>query len=58
MRPAIMPISSFHSANSSGRPTTMDAMRAPCTGGLEYSARAMRLFWLSTRLAAPASAST
>ena len=28
MRPAIMPISSFHSAKSSGRPTTMDAMRA------------------------------
>ncbi len=28
IRPAIIPISSFHSANSSGRPTTMDAMRA------------------------------
>ncbi len=31
---------------------------ASWTGGLLYSARAMRLFWLSTRLATPASAST
>jgi len=135
MRPAMVSISAFHSANSSGRLMTVDAMRAPaaqvqlglkpvsasygcsgparyapapaaaaplpasglerrralrsdsvqrrqkhadatttvrcrawqgrgaapgapCTGGLLYIARAMRLTWLSTRLAAPASAST
>merc|ERR1719401_594503 len=45
MRPDIMPISSFQALNVAGLLTTSATMRAPCTGGLEYIARAMRFNW-------------
>merc|ERR1719281_183458 len=53
MRPDIMPISSFQALNVAGLLTTSATMRAPCTGGLEYIARAMRFNWESTLEAAP-----
>lgn len=44
--------SPFHASNMAGSPTTSAAMRAPCVGGLLHIARARRLHWLSTALAA------
>ena len=58
MRPAISRISSFQRANKTGSLMTVAAMRAPCTGGLLYMARAMRLSCESVFFAASASAST
>ena len=58
MRPDIIAISSFHSLNIAGSFTTSATMRAPCTGGLEYMARATRLSWLRTLVAASGELST
>ena len=56
--PAIICISSFHSAKRSGVPTTSAAMAAPWTGGLLQMARAIRFIWLSTFVALSLSAAT
>jgi len=55
MRPAMPSISLRHLLKVPSSPTTSATMRAPCTGGLLYMARAMRFAWLRTRFAWSAS---